>query len=151
MAGIWQTATFAPLMADLSSRNLRLLWTTLPIIGIMLLGAAIIEAVRRWRNRPAAFRFTASDELAHFRSLYEEGELSEEEFHRLQTVLGERIKKELDLPAAPAAAPQSAAMPSTTTGTEAPPLPTNGVPPSANGASPDNLREPPGPQSPANR
>jgi hypothetical protein len=151
MAGIGQTATLAPLMADLPSRNFRLLWTTLPIIGLILLGAGIIAAAKRWYERPRPLRFTASDELAHFRSLYEEGELSEEEFNRLQAVLGERIKKELDLPAAPAAAPQSSAMPGTTTGTEAPGLPANGVPPSANGAPPDNLREPPGPQGPAKR
>src|SRR5438128_11031052 len=113
MTGTWPTAFSQPLMAQFSSgREFKLLWPSLAVIAAMLLGAALIEAVRRWRSRPASFRFTATDELARFRSLYDKGELSEEEFNRLQAVLGERLKKELDIPVAAtaAAAPQSSAV-----------------------------------------
>jgi hypothetical protein len=145
MGGTWQTAiAFLPIAA--TGRHLQVLWASLPIIGLMLLGAAIISAVKRWRERPVHVRLTASEQLAEFRSLYEEGELSEAEFARLQAVLGERIKKELDIPAAEAsgAAPQSAAEPAST--------PPTGPAPSANGSPPSaDTPEPHGPQDPPAR
>lgn len=148
MAGSWQTALAALWAAD-SSRNLTILWTSLPIIGAMLIGAGIIAWVKRWREQPRSFNLTASDELAHFRSLYDKGELSAEEFTRLQTVLGERIKKELDIPAAATApaAPQSSltsGSPGSATQTLENPA---ANPPSANGVSaPPDGHDKPGPQ-----
>ncbi len=150
MGESWNTAIPHSLVAQLGGgREFKLLWPTLAVIGVMLLGAAIIEAVRRWRSRPVPSRLSSTDQLAHFRSLYDRGELSEEEFNRLQAVLGERIKKELDIPVAAtaAAAPQSSANSGTSsTGTEAaaasPPSP-NGAPPAPDGNAGPGTQGPP--------
>ena len=139
MAGTWQASFAVPLAAEISSREFKLTPDYFGCYCGHVGGAAIIEAVRRWRNRPVAFRLSASDQLAHFRSLYDAGELSEEEFNRLQAVLAERIKKELDIPAvaaAPAAPQSSPTSDSPASATETSELPATGSPPSANGVSP---------------
>jgi hypothetical protein len=64
-----------------------LLITSLYLAGALLLGAAVIAAVSRWRRRYGTERLTPSDQLSQFRSLYEKGELSAEEFARLRTLL----------------------------------------------------------------
>jgi hypothetical protein len=76
-----------------------LLWiTALAVIGAILLGAAVLAWVDRWRKRTDQDRLSANDQMAHFRQLYERGEISPEEFTRIRALLGERIKQELDVP-----------------------------------------------------
>ena len=41
---------------------------------------------------------SSGDELTRFRSLYESGELGREEYERIRAKLGQRLRKELDLP-----------------------------------------------------
>jgi hypothetical protein len=76
------------------------LWSSaLAVIGVLLLGALVIAWMERWRKRPEQDKLTASDQMAQFRELYERGELSPEEFTRIRSLLGDRLKEELDLPA----------------------------------------------------
>jgi hypothetical protein len=63
-----------------------LLVNSLYLVGALLAGAIVIAAVSRWRRRGAE-PLTPGDQLAHFRSLYEVGELSAEEFARLRAML----------------------------------------------------------------
>lgn len=76
-----------------------LLWTTLPVIGAILLGAVLIAYAKRWRQREETFHYSTNDELAHFRALYERGELSAEEYGRIQRRLSDRLKKEMNVAA----------------------------------------------------
>jgi len=71
-----------------------ILTTTLYFVGALLLGALIITVVNRWRKKTAGSEsLSAVDQLAHFRTLYEQGELSEEEFNRLRTLLGGKNRR----------------------------------------------------------
>ncbi len=77
------------------------------VLMVTLTAAAIIIVwLGRWMKRPPA-ETPAGDELSHFRSLYERGELKREEYERIKAKLVPRLRKELDLPAKdqPAAAP----------------------------------------------
>lgn len=98
----------APLITTLSSlpglrRSLLLLaevdWTTrfwvLGLIGVLLLGALVVALVDQWRKRQKRLGPTADEELAQFRAMYERGEISKEEFQRLRSVLGGRIRAQL--------------------------------------------------------
>jgi hypothetical protein len=115
------------------------LWTSLLLIAALLLGALVIALVDRWRKRRGTETCTPGEQLSHFRSLYERGELSREEFERVRTLLGGRLRQDLQMPAAPVASAGGAEPPPATpasTGSpevspEVPPSPAseNGVPP----------------------
>jgi hypothetical protein len=93
-------------------------WTTIALVVALLLGALVIAFVDRWRKRRSD-RLSPGEQLSHFRSLYEKGELSREEFERIRTLLGGRLREELDLPPAkPSAEPPPAAT-ATETGIQA--------------------------------
>jgi hypothetical protein len=78
----------------------RIVWYGLSLAGIFLLGALIIWMVDRWRKRaPKQELYQSGDQLTHFRKLYEQGEISAEEFARIRGLLTERMRRELDKPA----------------------------------------------------
>jgi len=85
------------------------------LVAALLVGAVIIAFVRRWQQlqRRSSLSPSASDQLAQFRALHEQGRISEEEFRRLRAVLSEEIRKEnaLPPPPAPAVPPSSVAQP----------------------------------------
>jgi hypothetical protein len=85
----------------------RLLWATLALVAIILVGAVVIVWLDRWRKRSAAKPLSANDQLAQFRELYEEGELSLKEFERIRASLAQQLRAEMNVPAEqPAAPPQ---------------------------------------------
>lgn len=99
-------------------------WLDLVIYGTclavaLLVAAAVIEFVRRWRQRGEK-TLTPSDQLAAYRALYNRGEISQEEFDRLRDALGGEIRRS----AAPPAPPPSAPAPATR---DVPAPPSNGV------------------------
>ena len=73
------------------------------LVGALLLGAILIALVGRWRKRSGPETLDASAQLAGFRSLYEQGALSQEEFDRLRALLGGQLRHEFDVPPRPAA------------------------------------------------
>jgi hypothetical protein len=81
-----------------------LLWAALPLIGVLLLAALVIYFVDRWRKRATAAEDDASsnDQLSQFRSLYERGEMSQEEYDRVRALLAGQLRKEMNVPAPPA-------------------------------------------------
>jgi hypothetical protein len=81
----------------------QLLWAALPLVGVLLLGAGIIYFVDRWRKRPGAPPISDEEQLDHYRVLYEQGQLNQEEFDRIKALITVRVRKDLNLPAAPAA------------------------------------------------
>jgi hypothetical protein len=73
------------------------------LAGALLGAAVVIEVARRWRRRAGSETFSASDQLAHFRSLYEAGTISQEEFARLRALLGGQLRQSLKVPPPPPA------------------------------------------------
>jgi len=107
MATMYLVAQAAPAEPPPKLRPGDLLWLSLPLIGILLLGALVLYLFDRWRKRVAATRdeVTSNDQLSHFRSLYERGEMSQEEFERVRTLLAGQLRKELNVPAPPGSPP----------------------------------------------
>jgi hypothetical protein len=90
--------------------NPRVLTAGLYLGGTLLAGAVVIALVKRWRKRADSEGLSPSAQLAQFRSLYEEGAISKEEFERLRSLLGGQMRQDLNVPARrPAPAPQGQA------------------------------------------
>ena len=68
-----------------------LLTTGLLLAGALLVAALVIAAVSRWRRRGDKEQLTPGDQLTHFRSLYERGDMSAEEFQRLRALLSGQV------------------------------------------------------------
>jgi hypothetical protein len=92
------------LLADAARPRLtpgELLWAALPLIGILLVGALILYVFDRWRKRRSAVEGDVcdpNDQLSHFRSLYERGEMSREEFESVKVLLAGQLRKEMNVP-----------------------------------------------------
>jgi len=71
-------------------------------LGIVLLGTALLLALRRWRDNPDSRPPSASDQLAAFESLYTGGKISREEYDRIRTSLNRQLRQEFALPEKPA-------------------------------------------------
>lgn len=76
---------------------------TLALVAALLVGAVIVALFRRWQRSSVGLSPGPSDQLAHFRTLYEQGAISEEEYRRLRAVLGGELRRSADLPAPPSA------------------------------------------------
>jgi len=83
-----------------NDRGLRLVLAAFGIVAVILVGAAIIELVKRWRLRPFQSKMSASEQLAQFRESFEKGQISPEEFERIRALLNERIRQEMEVFAA---------------------------------------------------
>lgn len=110
MAALESRAFSFLLSAD--DAKMQLLATCLSLVAALLVAALVIALVKRWQRRRAAEEdCSPSAQLAHYRALYEAGTLSAEEFERLRTVLGGRIRASLGVPAPSAKPPQQAPPP----------------------------------------
>jgi hypothetical protein len=99
MVSAWLAAANAGSPVIPSGAGFPILWATLPLVGAILAAAIIIAAIKRWRrqdNEPAGN--SSSDRLSEFRSLYEAGELSEEEFARIRGRLTGQLKRDFKIP-----------------------------------------------------
>jgi hypothetical protein len=103
------------------------LWTSLFLCAALLVGAVVIAVVDRWRKQKRDDQPRAGDQLSQFRSLYERGKMSREEFERVKALLGKRMRKELQVPAPPAPPAEAAQPPEPPQPPPAPPEP--GPPP----------------------
>ncbi len=98
----------------------RLLINTLLIVAVLLLGALVVAVLNRWR-RSSEKALSASEQLSHFRTLYEEGSISQEEFERLRALLGGQLRASLQTPPTKELAPSEKPKPGSV---EPPPGPT---------------------------
>jgi hypothetical protein len=101
--------------------------------GALIVGALIMVALNRWRKK-ADVQMTASDQLAQFRSMYEKGQIDQEEFEKLRRVLGGELRRQVKSgkeagEAAPPPAGPAAPEGSPPAGPEPPPAPDDGVRP----------------------
>jgi hypothetical protein len=77
-------------------RTMQLLLTSLCLVGALLVAAVVVALVNRWRRQQDAEEdLSPTAQLAHFRSLYEAGTISQEEFERLRAVLSARMRASL--------------------------------------------------------
>ncbi len=98
MAALEATTLSPTLLAD--APNMQLLVTGLCLAAALLVGAIVIALSSRWRRRRGLEEdLSPSGQLAHFRSLYEAGTISQEEFERLRALLGGQIRQEMGVPA----------------------------------------------------
>lgn len=67
----------------------------------LLVGAFVVVLVAKWRRATPTLGPSASDQLAQYRLLYEQGAISEEEFKKLRALLGGELRKSLDAKPAP--------------------------------------------------
>src|SRR5436309_8249967 len=72
--------------------NPQVLVTTALLAGALILGAAVLALIDRWRKRQTNETLATHDQLASFRLLYERGELSHDEFERIRQQLLVRLK-----------------------------------------------------------
>jgi hypothetical protein len=82
-----------------------LAWISVSVLAVLLGSALIIALVDRWRRRPPPLRPNSRDQLNEFRALYDEGDLSPEEFKQIRALLTERVKQELQAVPSSANAP----------------------------------------------
>jgi hypothetical protein len=101
MVSAWQAIADFGIPANPLVRDPRLLWMMSALVAIILCGAVVLVWLDRWRRRPGSERLSAQDQLAAFRELYEEGQLSQEEFERIRATLTPQLRRELDLPPQP--------------------------------------------------
>jgi hypothetical protein len=113
MAAVEATNLSFFLLANGADRNLRLFTTSLLLVGALLLGAILVALVGRWRRRQEAKEdLSPGAQLAQYRSLYEAGTISREEFERLRNLLNAQMRQSLGLSAPdPVESPRSDAPP----------------------------------------
>ncbi len=88
----------------------RFWWTTGAMMAALLLGAYVIWAFRKWQ-RSGASHISANEQLSHYRTLLEKGEITEQEFNQLKGVLGGEIRSSLGMPVKLPPRPPDAAPP----------------------------------------
>lgn len=76
----------------------------LMLAGALLAGAFAIALLRRWQRATASPIEEASDQLSHYRALYEKGAISDAEYQGLRRALSRELAQGAD-PAAPGAPP----------------------------------------------
>jgi hypothetical protein len=76
----------------------RLLLAGVYLAGALLVGALLIALIQRWRRRQDKVVLTPEQQLSAYRTLYERGALSQEEFERLRSLLGREMKPEKPAP-----------------------------------------------------
>ena len=105
---------------------------TMSLVAALLVGAVIIAMVRR-RLRLDDTRPDAGNELARYRALYEQGELSEKEYHSLRALLAGELRQSVAGPKPPARDPETGAKlpttPDTSPGRDLPNTPSDGIRP----------------------
>src|SRR6266545_3636290 len=105
---MWSVLLFADNRDDPLARP-EVIWGMVGITAALLLGAAVIYAVDKWRKRAAAPDADETVSLTSFRAMYENGEITEAEYAELRRRVAEKVKK--PAPANPPAAPAPAAQP----------------------------------------
>jgi hypothetical protein len=89
-----------PLLA-LTKEERLFLWIGV-LLGVLVVGGMIVSRIDRWKKRQLEDRDDAPEHLGSFRAMYENGELSKEEYERVLHRMAAKVgaKPKLTLPAA---------------------------------------------------
>ena len=79
----------------------KFIWPSLMLAATLLFGAVLIAMVSRWRKKTPGEFVSAGDQLSVFRNMYDQGELSKEEFEQIRDKLSGKLRSELSLPETP--------------------------------------------------
>jgi hypothetical protein len=76
-------------------RSPEVIWGVAALTVALLVGAAVIYAVDKWRKRAAEgpTAADATDALTEYRAMYESGEITEEEYAKLRDKVAAKVKK----------------------------------------------------------
>src|SRR5438128_6438452 len=86
------------LWAQRSLWDPRLLWATIALIGLIIVGAFVIFFLGRWQEQTKEKECpTANEQLAIFREMYDRGAMSQEEFDRVRALLADRLREEMNV------------------------------------------------------
>ena len=131
---MWSLFLFADTRDD-PLRSPEVIWGVAGITIALLAGAAVIYAVDQWRKRAAAgwTDADATNSLTTYRTMYENGEITEEEYAKLRNKVADKVKQPVaPKPDAPAGTmPPLPSMPPRQPGerpTVNPPTPPNAAP-----------------------
>lgn len=102
MARGW-IAVMAEIEAGRSSAPSSLFWTLFAFGLVVIGGAVVLYWADRLRKRPLQVGQTPQEQLAQFQELYEQGELSQEEFDRIRA----RLQKKAGISEPPPVPPQA--------------------------------------------
>ena len=91
---MWSLLLFADNRDDPLSRP-EIIWGMVGLTAALLVGAAVIYAVDKWRKRAAAQEVDETGSLTSFRAMYESGEITEAEYAELRRRVAEKAKKAL--------------------------------------------------------
>ena len=97
------TVPISPVLA--AADQLKNFLPLLYVLAALVVGVIVIMLANRWRKKGGDFTISASDQLAQYRALYEQGVISQEEYNKLRSLLGGEIRKGLDLPSPAPPAP----------------------------------------------
>jgi hypothetical protein len=86
-------------------------WMLALLGAVLLVGAFAFWFLKRWQRRTQNDEVSSSNQLTDFRELYEEGELSSEEFARIRGVLTGRIVREVNKAPTPELPPPESPQP----------------------------------------
>jgi hypothetical protein len=70
-----------------------IIWGTLGLTAALLVGAAVIYAVDKWRKKAAEGSHDDTESLTSFRAMHEAGEITDAEYAELKRKLAEKVKK----------------------------------------------------------
>jgi len=86
---------------------------SLALIGALLVGALVIALFRRWQLGGESLDSQSSDQMSEYRELYEQGEISEEEYKRLRSILSGELRQGIgkSAPATSSTPPAEASQP----------------------------------------
>lgn len=99
------------------------------LVGVLLFGAVVIALFRR-RLRLGETRPEAGNELARYRVLYEQGAISEKEYHSLRACLAGELRQSVGGTKTPKpAADPTSTTPDTSPGRDLPNTPSDGIRP----------------------
>jgi hypothetical protein len=122
MIAAWQAIANAKPPAGLRPwADPRLLWASLALTGLLLLLAVVFALLRRWQKHLEEPPLNANEQLAYFRELFENGEISQAEFDRIRAKLAKQLQVELEIPPKPAGPAASPEPPAPAAGTGQPP------------------------------
>src|SRR5262245_25683325 len=95
--------------SPLFAADLKTFLPLLYLVAAIIVGAVVLVLISKWRRSNAPLGPSASDQLAQYRTLYEQGAISQEEYRKLRSLLGSELRKDLNLapPAAPPPAPDA--------------------------------------------
>lgn len=92
-------------------RQPEIIWGTAGLAVALFAGAFLVWIVDRWRKRNVVRAIDSTTELTNFRQMYEQGEITEEEYVKLRNRVADRVKPATGPPPPDAGAPPNPASP----------------------------------------